>query len=196
MLYAFIFALAIVFVKNFSFFSSYLKNYSSYVKVDLLKLQPQVWFITGFSVDQLDLGLMDKINILILEKKFSQAEQQFASLNSYDWKSFFNIGNLYLLKSYFKIQASTGDYIKDIQAAISSYKASLDTAPAYTMKKKIVYNYDIAKNLLSFGYVYFCDNLFIKMIYLTKEILAKLDEVITILKQQDEALKKWYAYKS
>ncbi len=193
-LYWFILWLWIVFAKNFTFFSNYVKNYSTYLKLDQLKLSKNVFFFSGFNINA-DIWKFDKINLLVLQKDFSQAVKEFSNFKTFDYKTFFNIANIYLLKSYFQVASNTWNYIENIQNAVSYYQASLSTSPSYVWKKKIVYNYDLAKWFLQFAYVNFCDNLFVKMILETNKVLSTLNQILQVLKQQDKALNNRYAYK-
>lgn len=160
--------------------------------VDKLKLQPVLEFNTWLILPE-NISKIDKLNIALLKEDFESASKIVSNIKTFDYKKLYNLGNLYLLQSYFSF-LSTGDYVKYAQNALSYYEMSLKLSPSYVKKKNIIYNLNLSKNFLSLAYVYFCNNMFLGFIQKVEEINLTLDKILTVLKQQNKALKKWYYY--
>ena len=193
--YILLFFLAIFLSKNLVFFSSYLKNFSVYTKIDYLKITPTLnyTFLTG--VKTLELPDTDKSNIFLLSKNFSQARSEIYRKNTFTYKDFYNLGNIYFLNFLDYFKKLTGDYVKLVQQANSNYSLSLDMLPSYAIKYPVIFNSNLAKLSVWASYVVFCDNLFLTLLDKVQKIIKLLDWLTDILKQQDYYLKKWYVYK-
>ncbi len=197
-LYILILIVTAFFLKNFAFFSSYINNFNDYIYLDSLKFSKKINLVSVFSkelIENNNLEWLDKLNILTLWKNFSLIDKELSSIKTFNYKTLFNIWNIYLLKSYYWFYKNTWDYIENIKNAIYYYEWSLLSAPSYARKKKILYNYNLSKFFLKISYVYFCDNMFIKMINKTKTIIKILENTLLVLKEQNKELKKWGYYK-
>ena len=193
-LYVFLLILFFFLFQNFKFFSNYISNFHTYQKIDRLKKQSIVSLNSWLNINWLKLWKYDKSNLLLLNWNISGSLNVLSKSKSYSYKDFYNLWNLYFLKSYEKFLNNWTWYVELNQKAISFYNTSLSIIPKYKFKKNILTNLGLSKKLLNFMYVYSCDNLFINMILKTNNLLEYINGINVILKKQIWELKKRKKY--
>ena len=193
-LYVFLLILFFFLFQNFKFFSNYISNFHTYQKIDRLKKQSIVSLNSWLNINWLKLWKYDKSNLLLLNWNISGSLNVLSKSKSYSYKDFYNLWNLYFLKSYEKFLNNWTWYVELNQKAISFYNTSLSIIPKYKFKKNILTNLGLSKKLLNFMYVYSCDNLFINMILKTNNLLEYINSINVILKKQIWELKKRKKY--
>ena len=193
-LYVFLLILFFFLFQNFKFFSNYISNFHTYQKIDRLKKQSIVSLNSWLNINWLKLWKYDKSNLLLLNWNISGSLNVLSKSKSYSYKDFYNLWNLYFLKSYEKFLNNWTWYVELNQKAISFYNTSLSIIPKYKFKKNILTNLSLSKKLLNFMYVYSCDNLFINMILKTNKLLEYINSINVILKKQIWELKKRKKY--
>jgi len=193
-LYVFLLILFFFLFQNFKFFSNYISNFHTYQKIDRLKKQSIVSLNSWLNINWLKLWKYDKSNLLLLNWNISGSLNVLSKSKSYSYKDFYNLWNLYFLKSYEKFLNNWTWYVELNQKAISFYNTSLSIIPKYKFKKNILTNLGLSKKLLNFMYVYSCDNLFINMILKTNKLLEYINSINVILKKQIWELKKRKKY--
>ncbi len=180
--------------KNSDFFVNYIKDFPIYNKIDNLKKQPIISLDTWLNINWLSLWKYDKSNLLLLNWNISGSLNILSKSKSYSYKDFYNLWNLYFIKSYQNLNNNWTWYVILNQKAISYYNTSLSMIPKYKFKKNILTNLWLSKQFLNFMYVYSCDNLFVDMITNVDDLLDNINKVKNILKKQIWALKKWENY--
>ena len=193
-LYIFLLILVFFLFKNFTFFSDYISNFSIYNKIDNLKKKQFISLNNWLNISWLILWKYDKSNLLLLNWNISGSFDILHKSKIYSYKDFYNLWNLYFIKSYKTLLNNWTWYIELNQKAISYYDTALSIIPKYKLKKNILINLWLSKQILNFMYVYSCDNLFVNMILNTDKLLSNIDKINNILKKQIWALKKWENY--
>jgi len=136
----------------------------------------------------------DISNLYIITNQLNKAEKIIKNKNEYGYQDFYNLWNIYFLKSYEKFKNNWTWYIENIQNTISYYNYALETIPDYKRKDFIINNDNLAKDFLSYLYFYECNQFFIKLIKKNTNLLNLLDKLEQTLKRQIKQLNKWEQY--
>lgn len=162
---------------------------SQYFALSQLKTQNKIW-LTWFNFSWLDLQNLDDSNLKLLWKSITWAIENILNNNEYSYKDFYNLWNLYLLKSFFEFKDKNWSYVKNAQQSISYYYNAIDSTPSQNNKSFILNNLQIAKNFLDIIYNYDCNDLFFKMFEKLKILISIFPEIFETLKQQHLALEQ------
>lgn len=179
------------------YIKSFIQDNSKYRKISKMKSEKAIWF-WDYWLSWLNLDSMDAYNVNLLGKSLTWAISKLLNNKEYSYKDFYNLWNLYLLKSFSWFNNNNSSswswYVESAQKAISYYYSAIDTSPPQNNKSHILNNLNIAKSFLSVLYAYDCNNVFLDMLNKLKSLISIIPYTVETLKNQYLALERFSQY--